>query len=106
MDKKSDEKLWPLVRKLKKPLTKAIRGHLLLDLVKMYEETKNLKVKAFIEWLISESQEKPTLLNDDTIPEIDDQLSGLLTGALKIQIFLESAVVSSTLEFILHFQIA
>ena len=81
---KSDEILWPLIQKFKKPLTKAVREHLLLDLVKMYEDTKNIKVKSLIEWLIFESQEKQNLLSDDEIPDVDDQLSGLLTGPLKI----------------------
>ena len=50
--------LWSLVQHFKKPLTLACNEHLLLDLVKLFEEQPSERLRTIIEWIEENGNEQ------------------------------------------------
>ena len=50
--------LWSLVQHFKKPLTLACNEHLLLDLVKLFEEQPSERLRTIIEWIEEHGNEQ------------------------------------------------
>ena len=66
--------LWSLIKHFKKPLVVACNDHLVLDLVKLFEEQPFERLKTIIEWMEEDGNEQlEKLLTSRILDRIGDE---------------------------------